>query len=277
MKALVIILFIVVLVAGCAPQHSLTLEADPAKGTVSGEGEYPEGETVELAATPLEGFDLVSWSIEGVVISEEANFTYAMPAEDVTIEANFEKVNILSLFDLGSGARFEDGKLFISWRDGDGLAVATYDEEQLSDFILEVDIEQTDGAIAIAQGFGIRRNPETLEEIRLTIMPVPEAGPGMGFFEVSRGYGKAEFANIYARPAPHLNHEGKNRIRVEAIGDSISLFANDELVFEVSGVDLHEGGIAFYTGRGEGMVSMGVGEDLVSVEWAFSNLVIKEP
>ncbi|MBW6499299.1 MAG: InlB B-repeat-containing protein, partial [Bacteroidales bacterium] len=47
---------------------------------------------VQVSASASEGFTFVSWTLDGAEISGAANFTYTMPAEDVTLVANFEEI-----------------------------------------------------------------------------------------------------------------------------------------------------------------------------------------
>lgn len=81
------------LIGECTPYtfYTLTLAVNPeGKGSVTGEGEYMEGEEVALTATANEGWEFVNWTDgDDVVISAVADFTYTMPAGDVTLTANF--------------------------------------------------------------------------------------------------------------------------------------------------------------------------------------------
>ncbi len=73
------------------PVYTLTLEAYPAEGgSVSGEGEYEEGENVTIVASPDEDFTFINWTENGVEVSTDAGFTYTMPADDATLIAHFE-------------------------------------------------------------------------------------------------------------------------------------------------------------------------------------------
>ncbi len=75
---------------------SLTVNPDGA-GTVSGGGEYEEGDQVSLSATAMAGFDFVNWTSDGDVLSSDADYTFSMPAEDLDIVANFEGEVVLQL------------------------------------------------------------------------------------------------------------------------------------------------------------------------------------
>lgn len=69
------------------PLHTLTVVAnDDTMGEVSGSGEYEEGATVTLTATPYEGYCLLYWSF-----TNETNDTveYTIPTSDATVTAYF--------------------------------------------------------------------------------------------------------------------------------------------------------------------------------------------
>ena len=75
--------------------YALTLEVNPLEsGNVTGAGDYAEGEDVEIAATPAEGYQLVNWLTGDVEVSTEANFTFTMPAANTTLVANFEEIPV---------------------------------------------------------------------------------------------------------------------------------------------------------------------------------------
>ncbi len=70
--------------------YSLTLLANPTYGgTVSGAGDYYDGESVTITATPYGGYAFVSWTYQGEVISYSPSFTFNMPPQDITLTANF--------------------------------------------------------------------------------------------------------------------------------------------------------------------------------------------
>jgi hypothetical protein len=65
-------------------------------GSVTGAGKYREGSTVTLVATPLTGHRFTSWEVVsgGVTLSTTTNATttFTMPANDVVVKANFERL-----------------------------------------------------------------------------------------------------------------------------------------------------------------------------------------
>lgn len=74
--------------------YQVTVKANDAKGgTVTGaSGSYLFEEQIQLQASPNEGYRFVNWTIDGVEVSNDPTFTYTIPAEDVEIVANFEKI-----------------------------------------------------------------------------------------------------------------------------------------------------------------------------------------
>ena len=57
-------------------------------GTVSGGGEYNLGETVTLVATPKSGCDFANWTIDDVVVSTEASYSFTA-SEHTSLVAHF--------------------------------------------------------------------------------------------------------------------------------------------------------------------------------------------
>ena len=75
------------------PGFNLVLQANPTEGgTVIGAGEYDEGTEVEVDAIPNAGWLFVNWTdIDGNLVSEQPDNIIVMPAEDLTLIANFEE------------------------------------------------------------------------------------------------------------------------------------------------------------------------------------------
>ena len=75
------------------PLYNLNLSVNPANaGFVSGNGEYQEGEPVNITATAYDGFTFLNWTdSNGNLVSTTANFTYTMPAENKTLVAHFQE------------------------------------------------------------------------------------------------------------------------------------------------------------------------------------------
>jgi len=70
----------------------LTLLTDPENaGSVSGDGAYEEGETVNVSVEAHDGYSFDGWFDDlGEHVSEVPDFEYVMPAEDVTLVAHFD-------------------------------------------------------------------------------------------------------------------------------------------------------------------------------------------
>jgi len=132
-------------------EYTLTLQANPNEGgTYSGQGSYEAGETVNITATANDGYSFLSWTDENNnIISDDANFTYTMPASDKTLTANFVMIeyNVIVFVDpagsgsvTGSGvynmndlvslvATESDGFEFLNWTDDNNVVLhnsATY-------------------------------------------------------------------------------------------------------------------------------------------------------
>ena len=63
---------------------------DAACGTVSGSGIFDFDTEHTLTATAYSGYGFVSWTINDVVVSEDAVFEFLVPAEAVVVKANFK-------------------------------------------------------------------------------------------------------------------------------------------------------------------------------------------
>jgi len=75
------------------PTFILSLDRIPiGGGTASGAGHYTAGTTVSISAAPSPGYQFVNWTRNTVVISTQANYTYTMPSQNVTLVANFELI-----------------------------------------------------------------------------------------------------------------------------------------------------------------------------------------
>jgi hypothetical protein len=86
------------------PTYTLTLLVEPEDaGTVFGEGEYMEGEQVEITAEPVDDAIFLYWADEDWnEITDNQTYTFLMPANDLTMYALFGPqpfVNEISLSD----------------------------------------------------------------------------------------------------------------------------------------------------------------------------------
>ncbi|MDR2684520.1 MAG: hypothetical protein LBB53_03960 [Prevotellaceae bacterium] len=85
--------------SGGGTKNVFTLSANftDGGGTTIGSGSYEKGASVTVRATPNRGYRFINWTKNGQTVSETAVFQYQMPAEDVTLTANFEKKAGISL------------------------------------------------------------------------------------------------------------------------------------------------------------------------------------
>lgn len=105
--------------------YALTLEVEPEDtGTVTGAGEYQEGATVPLTATPATDYQFVNWTdADGAEVSDEAEFHFTMPGEPTTLTANFEEVPVVEVETLAELRAMEaDGTIYMYT--GDAVIVA---------------------------------------------------------------------------------------------------------------------------------------------------------
>ena len=72
--------------------YNVTVTAE--NGTVEGAGEYEEGKTATLTATPNEGYQFVNWTKGEEVVSTENPYKFTVTA-DVALVANFELVPVV--------------------------------------------------------------------------------------------------------------------------------------------------------------------------------------
>lgn len=76
--------------------YQLTVNTQPVVGgTAGGAGNYIPNQAVTLTATPNPGYQFVSWTLQGSVISTNPNFVYTMPSQNVTLVANFAPISYL--------------------------------------------------------------------------------------------------------------------------------------------------------------------------------------
>ena len=89
------------------PTYTLTMVADPGEGgtatDVTNTGPYAAGTVVSISAEANEGYVFNGW-IASVGTFGDASLegtTFTMPAQDVTVTANFTEENIITLIKLG--------------------------------------------------------------------------------------------------------------------------------------------------------------------------------
>ncbi len=76
--------------------YLLTLEVDPGEaGSVTGAGEYQEGEHVNISATAEEGWAFVNWAGDTDYVDDPAaaNTIVTMPSQNISLTANFQEAD----------------------------------------------------------------------------------------------------------------------------------------------------------------------------------------
>lgn len=78
--------------ANFTPQsYQVTTQSVPAEGGLtSGSGVYEFGQNVSLNANAHTGYSFLNWTIDGEIVSTNPSYSFTMPAEDLSIWANFE-------------------------------------------------------------------------------------------------------------------------------------------------------------------------------------------
>ena len=72
--------------------YSLTLLSIPEEGgIVVGSGTYNSGDTVNISSISNTGWVFINWTdAEGNLISNQSEYSFLMPTEDLTLIANFD-------------------------------------------------------------------------------------------------------------------------------------------------------------------------------------------
>ena len=73
------------------PTYTINVSAT-AGGTASGEGEYEQGSSVTLTATPTSEYLFIGWTENGEQVSSDESFTFVVE-QDRTFVANFEQIS----------------------------------------------------------------------------------------------------------------------------------------------------------------------------------------
>ena len=82
------------LVANFLPVYIITTDSSPiAGGTTTGDGEYEEGASVTVTATPEVGYNFTNWSEGALIVSNAASYTFDATA-DRDLVANFSLMGL---------------------------------------------------------------------------------------------------------------------------------------------------------------------------------------
>ena len=128
--------------------HTVTATVNPVgAGTVTGAGEYEEGETATLVATANSGFDFVNWTEDGTEVSTDATYSFVVTGNRDLV-ANFApSTNILSIGDY-TGA---EGEILT-------IDINLANEDEVSGFQFDIPINEgftyVEGSIAKGERCG---------------------------------------------------------------------------------------------------------------------------
>jgi len=143
------------------------------------------------------------------------------------------------------------------------MQFAMLPSQTFQDFILEVEARQVSGDLSNSYGVLFRmQDPTQFYRFEIT-------GDGKYMFERRNGDGSwTRFVRDWtASPAIEQGHNVTNRIRIEAVGPSLSVFVNDTLLQQVNDNAYAAGQIALDAG------TFGFPE----MQAAFDNVVVKQP
>lgn len=156
-----------------------------------------------------------------------------------------------------------DEQLVIQLADNNIMQFATLPDQTFDNFILEVDAQLLQGDLGSSYGV-LFRMQDTTRFYRFEIT-------GDGLFMVERRDGESGWTRFVDRwtesPAIKQGPGSVNRLRVEAVGQSISLYVNDQLVHQFTDTAYSSGTIALDAGT---FVQP-------QAQVAFDNLVVERP
>ena len=101
--------------------YTINVSANPAAGgSVSGGGNYTHGDTVNLLATPNEGYEFVNWTENGAQVSASSTYSFTVTGNR-TLVANFSiqqevgGFKVANSWGIGGWEKVPDGFLFITY------------------------------------------------------------------------------------------------------------------------------------------------------------------
>jgi hypothetical protein len=119
--------------------YTLSLQVNPmGAGTVSGGGSFEEGQLVPVSASANAGYDFVNWTLGGVIVSAEADFNYEMPAENVTLVANFEKQTFTIAASAGTGGSIDPvGNVVVEYGESQSFIITANAGYEIADVLVD--------------------------------------------------------------------------------------------------------------------------------------------
>ncbi len=143
--------------------YVLTLESfPPGAGVLNGGGDYEAGAEVTVSADSGDDYAFENWTIGDDVISEDAEFVFTMPADDVTLTANFTMLG--------------DVLLMHYWHFNDQEMVDEEDYLVISDFSLVGQGEITYPGEGGAMDFRSHRESDPVSNFNLRLGQEPDQG-----------------------------------------------------------------------------------------------------
>lgn len=120
--------------------YTITAAISPeGSGTVTGAGQYREGQTVTLVATPAEGYNFSGWQEGGQTVSTNTTYSFAATA-DRALTAAFE----------GKASRLPDGYTEVQYIQINSTAyinTGLYSNYNTGRYVLDVDINHNSGSL----------------------------------------------------------------------------------------------------------------------------------
>jgi hypothetical protein len=185
--------------------YTLTLQVNPmGAGTVSGGGSFEEGQLVPVSASANAGYDFVNWTRGGVEVSAVAAFSYEMPAENVTLVANFEKQTFTIVASAGTGGSIDPvGSIVVEYGENQNFVIVTDSGYEIADVLVN---GASVGAVSsflfenVTSDHTIEAQFDMLpvETFTLTLLAYPEIGGmvyGAGEYEAGAMINVSAFAN----------------------------------------------------------------------------------
>ncbi|MBW6499667.1 MAG: T9SS type A sorting domain-containing protein, partial [Bacteroidales bacterium] len=189
-----------------APElYTLTLQVNPmGAGAVSGGGSFEEGQLVTVSASANAGYNFVNWTRGGVEVSAVADFSYEMPAENVTLVANFIKQTFTILASAGTGGSIDPvGNVVVEYGESQLFTITADSGYEIADVLVDgVSV----GAVTSHTFTNVMANHTieaqfemlTLETFSLTLLAYPEDGGmvyGAGEYEAGAMINVSALAN----------------------------------------------------------------------------------
>jgi uncharacterized repeat protein (TIGR02543 family) len=275
--SLVLLLSLVGL-AGCKTTQTYTLTTNvspPGAGSVSPSGgDYDSGLSVTLTATPASGYIFDYWG--GSATGTNTTTTIIMDS-DKSVTANFKTAGPTALFsddfsqdtgvwdifsDADGEASYENGWLHVTNYTAAGHSTASHANQNFTDFILEVDMKLVAGTIDNWQSVVFRYSgADAYYSAEIS---------ADGYYEMQLWVGETLHNLVHPTASSHI-HQGQgavNSVRIECVGNRLSLSVNGHLLAEVFDDTLTSGNIALEVDS----ISGGTFSEV-----AFDNLVVTEP